>query len=134
MISAHDCERDGTATAGADYTATAGSVTLPPGSLPDAVSVPILADVLDEHDETFAATITAELADIGDGQGVATITDDDPTTVLFTAATGEAAVRIGLELPEAWESAERPPLRTGAAYGAVLTRLSAGEGPEPGCC
>ena len=43
--------------------------------------------------------------------------------VLFTAGTGVAAVNIGLDLPEAWEAEDRPPLRTGAAYGPVLTRL-----------
>jgi adenylate cyclase len=43
--------------------------------------------------------------------------------VLFTAGSAETAVRIGLELPEAWADEERPPLRVGAAYGAVLTRL-----------
>ena len=64
-------------------------------------------------------SIAAEVIARHSGRVVKTVGDG----VLFTAATGEAAVRIGLELPEAWESAERPPLRTGAAYGAVLTRL-----------
>ncbi len=43
--------------------------------------------------------------------------------VLFTAASPVDAVEIGLRLPEAWNADERPPLRVGAAYGAVLTRL-----------
>ncbi|WP_116452654.1 adenylate/guanylate cyclase domain-containing protein [Blastococcus litoris] len=43
--------------------------------------------------------------------------------VLFTAASAVDAVRIGLSLPVAWNADERPPLRVGAAYGAVLTRL-----------
>jgi adenylate cyclase len=43
--------------------------------------------------------------------------------VLFTAGSAAAAVAIGLELPETWTAEERPPLRVGAAYGAVLTRL-----------
>jgi adenylate cyclase len=43
--------------------------------------------------------------------------------VLFTTASAVDAVQIGLRLPEVWDSAERPPLRVGAAYGAVLTRL-----------
>jgi adenylate cyclase len=43
--------------------------------------------------------------------------------VLFTAASAVDAVEIGLELPEAWAAEDRPPLRVGAAYGAVLTRL-----------
>jgi adenylate cyclase len=43
--------------------------------------------------------------------------------VLFTAGSAVDAVEIGLLLPEAWDAAERPPLRVGAAYGTVLTRL-----------
>jgi adenylate cyclase len=43
--------------------------------------------------------------------------------VLFTAASPVDAVEIGLALPEVWDTEERPPLRVGAAYGAVLTRL-----------
>jgi adenylate cyclase len=43
--------------------------------------------------------------------------------VLFSAATAVDAVEIGLQLPIAWSSAERLPLRVGAAYGRVLTRL-----------
>ncbi|TKJ29285.1 adenylate/guanylate cyclase domain-containing protein [Blastococcus sp. CCUG 61487] len=43
--------------------------------------------------------------------------------VLFSAATAVDAVEIGLLLPQAWESEERLPLRVGAAYGRVLTRL-----------
>jgi adenylate cyclase len=43
--------------------------------------------------------------------------------VLFTAVDAVDAVEIGLRLPEVWNSEERPPLRTGAAYGAVLFRL-----------
>jgi adenylate cyclase len=43
--------------------------------------------------------------------------------VLFTAASPVDAVEIGLELPEVWDGEDRPPLRVGAAYGTVLTRL-----------
>jgi adenylate cyclase len=43
--------------------------------------------------------------------------------VLFTAASPVDAVEIGLRLPEAWDTDERPRLRVGAAFGAVLTRL-----------
>jgi adenylate cyclase len=43
--------------------------------------------------------------------------------VLFTAGSAVAAVEIGLDLPVVWSADDRPPLRTGAAYGRVLTRL-----------
>jgi adenylate cyclase len=64
-------------------------------------------------------SIAAEVIARHTGRVVKTVGDG----VLFTAASAEAAVRIGLELPEAWDSEERPPLRVGAAYGTVLTRL-----------
>src|SRR3954462_142455 len=53
------------------------------------------------------------------GRGVKTVGDG----VLFTAVSATDAVEIGLELPEVWAADDRPPLRTGVAYGAVLTRL-----------
>ncbi len=43
--------------------------------------------------------------------------------VLFTTVDAVDAVEIGLHLPEVWDTEERPPLRVGAAYGAVLFRL-----------
>jgi adenylate cyclase len=43
--------------------------------------------------------------------------------VLYTAVSPIDAVEIGLELPEAWQAADRPPLRVGAAHGTVLTHL-----------
>jgi adenylate cyclase len=43
--------------------------------------------------------------------------------VLYTAVSAIDAVEIGLELPDAWEAEDRPPLRVGAAYGTVLTHL-----------
>ncbi|GAB3360139.1 adenylate/guanylate cyclase domain-containing protein [Modestobacter lapidis] len=43
--------------------------------------------------------------------------------VLFTCAVPVDAVEIALQLPERWAAADRPPLRVGAAYGRVLTRL-----------
>jgi adenylate cyclase len=43
--------------------------------------------------------------------------------VLFTTVSAADAAEVGLELPDVWDSDERPPLRVGAAYGVVLTRL-----------
>jgi len=43
--------------------------------------------------------------------------------VLFTSALPLDAVEIALQLPERWAAPDRPPLRVGAAYGRVLTRL-----------
>ena len=68
-----------------------------------------------EDFESIAAEVIAQ----HHGRVVKTVGDG----VLFTAATAVDAVEIGLELPDAWKTEERPPLRVGAAYGAVLTRL-----------
>jgi adenylate cyclase len=43
--------------------------------------------------------------------------------VLFTAASAVDAMQIALGLPDEWDAEDRPPLRVGAAYGEVLTRL-----------
>ena len=43
--------------------------------------------------------------------------------VLFTCEEPVDVVELALRLPEEWTTPERPPLRVGAAYGAVLTRL-----------
>jgi adenylate cyclase len=68
--------------------------------------------------EDFEAIATEVIAR-RHGRVVKTVGDG----VLFTAASAVDAVEIGLALPEAWDAEERPPLRVGAAYGAVLTRL-----------
>ncbi len=74
---------DGTAKFGSDYTATSGTVTFLPGTTRKTIVVPVLADALDEANETFKMNLTgASFATIGDSQGVATITDNDPTPAL----------------------------------------------------
>jgi adenylate cyclase len=64
-------------------------------------------------------SIVAEVIARHHGRVVKTVGDG----VLFTAASAADAVEIGLELPVIWAADERPPLRVGAAYGPVLTRL-----------
>jgi adenylate cyclase len=64
-------------------------------------------------------SIAAEVIARHSGRVVKTVGDG----VLFTAGSARAAVDIGLDLPDVWTAEERPPLRVGAAYGAVLTRL-----------
>ena len=69
---------DGTATAGADYTAQAGTLTIPAGSIAATVAVPVLGDLADEPDETFTVELSRPVnAGLGDGQGLGTILDDD---------------------------------------------------------
>lgn len=69
---------DGSATAGSDYGAGSGTIGFAPGVTTLPVTIPILADTLDEIDETFTLNLSAPVnVTIGDGQGVGTIDDDD---------------------------------------------------------
>src|SRR4051794_440349 len=48
---------DGTATAGSDYTPTAGTVTFPPGTTKQIVSIPLVDDRVGEGDESFSLVL-----------------------------------------------------------------------------
>ena len=70
---------DGSALAGADYQAAAGSLTLAAGDTSAQVTVALLGDLLDEADETFALVLSsAEGGTLADAEGVATVLDNDP--------------------------------------------------------
>ncbi len=69
---------DGTANAGSDYVAAAGTLTFNPGDLTKQVPVKINGDSLFEPNETFFVNITAPVnATLSDNQGQGTITNDD---------------------------------------------------------
>ena len=83
---------DVTATGGADYTASSGTVVFPPGTTSQTVAVPVLSDDLDEDDETFTVTLSdAENAALADGEATGTITDDDDPPVLMLHGPANAA-------------------------------------------
>ena len=68
----------GTATAGADYSESNGTVTFPPGSVRQALTVGIVDDELDELDESFRVTLSdPEGAEMVDSEATGTIVDDD---------------------------------------------------------
>ena len=48
----------GTATEGADYTATSGTVTFAPGDTAKTISVPIVDDDVEDSGETFSVTLS----------------------------------------------------------------------------
>jgi len=80
---------DGTAVAGSDYTAASGTLTFNPGETSKTVTVNILGDKLDESDENFTLNLSnPSNANIADGQGIGTITDDD--TSLVSVSDGRA--------------------------------------------
>ena len=73
----------GSATAGTDYTAASGSRTITAGATTSTVGITVNGDLADELDETFGITLSSPgNATIGDGSGLATISDDDPVPVL----------------------------------------------------
>jgi adenylate cyclase len=73
-----------------------------------------LGEMVEDYEATAAEVIARH-----HGRVVKTVGDG----VLYTAASAIDAVEIGLELPDAWQAEDRPPLRVGAAYGTVLTHL-----------
>ena len=81
--------RDGTATAGEDYTFTRGTLVFAAGETEKTVSVPILDDVLDEGEETFGLKLTnAQGAAIGDGEATGTIANSDPLQKMWLSRFG----------------------------------------------
>nr|CBA31110.1 hypothetical protein Csp_C26910 [Curvibacter putative symbiont of Hydra magnipapillata] len=71
---------DGSAAAGSDYTATAGTLTFAANETSKTITVPITNDTVFEGAETFSLQIsTPTNATIGDNSQVATIVDDGRT-------------------------------------------------------
>lgn len=70
---------NGTATAGSDYVATAGTLVLGIGQSSATISVPVIGDTVKEPNETVLLNLTSVSANalIDDGQGVGTIINDD---------------------------------------------------------
>ena len=80
---------DGTAAAGADYTATSGTLTFAAGETEKTVSVPVLDDSLDEGKETFTLRLSnAQGGWITDGEATGTITNDDPLQTMWLSRFG----------------------------------------------
>jgi chitinase len=70
---------DGAATAGSDYTPSAGPLAFPPGTTTQTLTLPVLDDATAEPVETFFVNLSNPAnATIVDGQGQATVVDDDP--------------------------------------------------------
>ena len=80
---------DGTAEAGADYTASSGTLTFAAGETSKTVSVPVLDDAVDEGEETFTLRLSnAQGGWITDGEAVGTITNDDPLQKMWLSRFG----------------------------------------------
>ena len=76
---------DGSATAGSDYFAAAGTLTFPPDVTSQMVTVTVVADRVFESDETFFVNVASPTnATIADAQAVGTITNDDAAGLTIT--------------------------------------------------
>ena len=80
---------DGSATAGADYTAREGQLTFDSGDTEKTVWVPVLDDVVDEGEETLTLTLSnASGARITDGVATGTIVNSDPLQKMWLSRFG----------------------------------------------
>jgi len=88
---------DGTALAGADYTADANILTFAAGVTSQTITISVTGDVTNEADETFTVDLTTPLpagAAIADAQGLGTIQNDDGLTISIDAAEGPQAENV----------------------------------------
>jgi hypothetical protein len=85
---------DGTAKAGSDYVATSGTLTFAPGETSKTILVQTIDDNLSEPTETFFVNLSNAVgATITHGQGMGTITDNDPLQVSSAKVNGGAVQR-----------------------------------------
>src|SRR5262249_38355479 len=74
---------NGTAIGGQDFLTPRGTLTFAPGTTTQQLTVPALRGVASQADETYSLNLSSPVnATIGDGQGIATITNDDPAPTL----------------------------------------------------
>ncbi|MCP4542916.1 MAG: hypothetical protein GY832_37835, partial [Chloroflexi bacterium] len=133
---------DGTAVAGEDYTTASDRLTVTAGSLTGNVIVPINNDTLDENSETYTITLSNPAnATIADGEGIGTITDNDPTPTLsiddetVNETGGTATFTVTLSAASTFDVAVDYATRDGTAtapddYSAIATQtmnISAGD-------
>ena len=109
----------GTATSGADFTAQNGRLEFNPGAVRRTVSVPILDDALQEGSEVFSLVLgRAQYADIADGEGNATIIDDDVVNIRIEdarAAENAGQMTFTVRLDAASQAVVRTAYETRAA-------------------
>jgi len=117
---------DGTALAGEDYEAAAGTLTIPAGETLAALEVRILGDIRIEGDETFRVLLSEVVgASVTDAEAVVTIVDDEdcagPDLLENSGAeilAAEGGIPGWVEAEgEDWRARfENPPAHEGEAY------------------
>ncbi len=105
---------DGSATAGADYTLTSGTLTFGRLETTKTVSVPVLDDSHDEGSETLTLTLSnaSDNVRLGEATATGTITNSDPLPRALMARFGRAAaVHVVEHVEERMEAPREPGLR-----------------------
>ena len=105
---------DVTAIAGTDYSSRSSTLTFAPGETSKSFAVPVAGDLVFEGDETFGVALASQVnADLADGAGVGTVTDDDLTPGLSvdnvsigegSSGTTAATFTVSLSNPSAFVS------------------------------
>jgi hypothetical protein len=90
-VTASYATADQTALAGSDYLAASGTVTFSPGEVTKTIAVTVNGDTINENNETFLVNLSSPVnATFIKAQGVGTITNDDTSTVQFSASNFNA--------------------------------------------
>jgi hypothetical protein len=113
---------NGTAIAGSDYTAVAGTLTFGPGETLHMIAIPILNDTLHELQESFHVVIANPTggATIGPSStGLVTINDDDPAPTISISNTA-------VVVQESAGTALVPVTRSGGSAGTVTVDYATG--------
>jgi acetyl esterase/lipase len=111
------------ATPGADYTATAGTLTFAPGETQKSVAVPIVQDAISEPTEVFPLAITWQTPFGLHGNSVQIFIDDDDPIVNFGFSSGTYTARESDGYAEVV-------LQRDNAYDAVTATITSPGGPD----
>ena len=123
---------DGSASAGADYTNTTGTLTFAAGETSKTVSVPVLDDEHDEGSETMTLRLrnpSPARVKLSDGEATGTINNADAMPQAWLARFGRTVGEQAMEAVEARFGAARTPGLSGSIGGQQLSGLS-GAGAE----
>ena len=104
---------DGTATAGADYTADSGTLSFASGETGKTVSVEVLDDSHDEGSETLTFTLSnpvpSATAKLGDATATGTINNSDPMPQAWIARFGRTVAEQVVDAVQSRMAASRTP-------------------------
>ena len=114
---------DGTATAGADYTATSDTLTFQSGETQKTVNVAVLDDIHDDDGETLTLTLSNAVgARIRDAEATGTIENSDPLPKAWLARFGRTVANHVLEAVRGRMSSAPGPSRRVTLGGADMRK------------